>query len=109
MPNHRKYYTREELRQAIVEATGIPIGRSTMEKECAPAINKGPPISAWSGKRPLYTLEDGIAWAESRLRLVRPEPPEPRHAGAVPPRSPEPAEPPRPATRHPREREGTTA
>jgi hypothetical protein len=66
-----RYYTREGLRRAIVNKLGVPLGKSTFNKVCAPAIGGGPPVAAWSGERPLYELEPGIAWAENRLSPVR--------------------------------------
>jgi hypothetical protein len=64
-----KYLTQNEIAPFLRER-GYPFGNSTIVKLCAPAINEGPPISAWLGKRPLRRPEDVIAWAEGRLRLA---------------------------------------
>jgi hypothetical protein len=71
MANRPPLLTRKQLAQALREE-GIPIGDSTLVKLSCPAIGQGPPISAYWGNRPLYTLADGIAWAKARLRRVRP-------------------------------------
>jgi hypothetical protein len=47
---------------------GIPIGDSTLEKLCMRAVNQGPPVAAWWGRRPLYDPDQVLAWAEARLR-----------------------------------------
>jgi hypothetical protein len=57
--------TREQLRVKLSEL-GYPLTQSYFNKLCLPSVNAGPPVSRWWGKRPLYTLEDGIAWAEAR-------------------------------------------
>ncbi len=62
-----KRYTRAEL-GAELRARGIPISTSKLNKMCAPAINQGPPIDCWWGRRPLYDLGAAIAWAEALLR-----------------------------------------
>ncbi len=85
-----KYLTQTQIGPFLREH-GYPYGDSTIQKLCSPAIGGGPPIAAWQGKRPLRTPEGCIAWAESRLRLARPEAPEP----------------PRPAPRHTQERVST--
>jgi hypothetical protein len=63
----KKYLTQTEI-GAFLRARGYPYGDSTIQKYCSPAINEGPRIAVWQGKRPLRTPEDVIAWAESRLR-----------------------------------------
>ena len=63
-----KYLTQKEIGPFLRER-GIPMGDSTVDKLCSPAIGQGPRISAWLGRRPLRTPEDVLAWAESRLRL----------------------------------------
>ena len=47
---------------------GYPIADSTMDKLCAPAINDGPPVAAWWGRRPLYDPDEALVWAEKRTR-----------------------------------------
>jgi len=64
--------TRKELAEFLREH-GYPIGNSTLVKLCCPAVGQGPPVAAWWGNRPLYNPDDGIAWAEARLRQVDPE------------------------------------
>jgi hypothetical protein len=60
--------TRERLHEYLNNDLGIPVGKSTLVKLCAPACGEGPPIAAWWGKRPLYRRADAKAWAERRLR-----------------------------------------
>jgi hypothetical protein len=62
--------TRDQLLE-VLNANGIPIGRSTLVKLCAPSCGQGPPIEAWWGKRPLYSAKKGLAWAYARLRPAR--------------------------------------
>ena len=62
--------TRDQLLD-VLNANGIPIGRSTLVKLCAPSCGQGPPIEAWWGKRPLYSPKKGLAWAYARLRPER--------------------------------------
>jgi hypothetical protein len=68
--NSKPRLTRKQLGERLRER-GYPIGNSTLAKLCAPAIGQGPPACAWWGNRPLYDLEDAIAWAEARLRQVQ--------------------------------------
>lgn len=57
--------TREQLRRRLNER-GYVISASYFNKICLPSVNKGPPpVKLW-GKRPLYDLEVGLAWAERR-------------------------------------------
>jgi hypothetical protein len=63
--------TRKQLAEFLA-GHGIPTSYSTLEKLCAPAINRGPPVAAWWGRRPLYDPAEALAWAESRLRPMRP-------------------------------------
>jgi hypothetical protein len=44
---------------------GFPLTMSNLNKLCLPSVNGGPPVAKWWGKRPLYNLEDALAWAES--------------------------------------------
>jgi hypothetical protein len=57
--------TREQLRVKLNEL-GYPLTKSYFDKLCLPSVNAGPPVAMWWGKRPLYELDGGIAWAESR-------------------------------------------
>jgi hypothetical protein len=59
--------TREQLRQSLNEA-GYPIAASYFDKICLPSKNSGPPVAKQWGKRPLYKLDDGLAWAENRCK-----------------------------------------
>jgi hypothetical protein len=61
--------TREQLRHEL-NARGYPMSASYFSKICLPSRNEGPPISKQWGKRPLYTLEDGLAWAEGRCKTA---------------------------------------
>lgn len=72
--NSKPRLTRKQLGERLRER-GYPIGNSTLNKLCAPAIGEGPPIAAWWGNRPLYDEDAGLAWAEARLRLTRPASP----------------------------------
>jgi hypothetical protein len=62
--------TREQLR-LFLATNGFPLGKSTLDKICSPAVNTGPPIEAWFGRRPLHSPEKGLAWARSRLTRSR--------------------------------------
>jgi hypothetical protein len=66
----KRRYTRAELCAKLREA-GYPISMAKLNKLCAPSINQGPPVDAWWGPRPLYDLDQGIAWAEACLRSHR--------------------------------------
>jgi hypothetical protein len=57
---------------AYLREHGIPIGDSTLDKLCMRAVNQGPPVAAWWGRRPLYDPDQVLAWAEARLRLAEP-------------------------------------
>ena len=61
--------TREQLRHRLNER-GYPISASYFNKVCLPSVNGGPPVAKQWGKRPLYELDAGLAWAESRCRPV---------------------------------------
>jgi hypothetical protein len=63
--------TREQLRHEL-NARGYPMSASYFNKLCLPSIGAGPPIARQFGKRPLYRLDDGLAWAESRCRASAP-------------------------------------
>jgi hypothetical protein len=59
--------TRKQLLAAIND-DGIPMGKSTLDRYCMPSINGGgPPVAGWWGRRPLYDLEKGLAWARGLL------------------------------------------
>jgi hypothetical protein len=68
--NSKPRLTRKQLGEQL-RKLGYPIGNSTLAKLCAPAISQGPPVAAWWGNRPLYDEDEGIAWAEARLRPTR--------------------------------------
>jgi hypothetical protein len=66
------YLTRDQLFE-LLRSHGFPIGRSTLDKLCAPAVNEGPrPIAFWPGHppRPLYDAASGLQWARARLKPV---------------------------------------
>lgn len=63
------FLTREQLRVHL-GAIGYQVAATYFHKICLPSVNAGPPVAKWFGRRPLYTLADGIAWAESRCRPV---------------------------------------
>jgi hypothetical protein len=60
---------REELRKAIKDDTGVDIPRGTMDQWCSPSRGEGPPVKGYLGRRPLYSVKEGIAWALSRVSL----------------------------------------
>jgi hypothetical protein len=62
--------TREQLRLRLNER-GYPITPSYWSKINLPSINAGPPVAKWFGKRPLYSLDEALAWAESRCSTER--------------------------------------
>ena len=66
----KQRYTRKELGAAL-RKLGLPISDSKLNKVCAPSVNLGPPVDVWFGRRPLYDIYQGIAWAESLLRSER--------------------------------------
>lgn len=59
--------TREQLRYEL-NSRGYPMSASYFNKICLPSVNEGPPVSKQWGKRPLYDLEAGLAWAERRCK-----------------------------------------
>jgi hypothetical protein len=65
--NTQRRMTRAQV-CAHLRAHGYPIGGSTMDKLCAPAVNEGPPVAAWWGRRPLYDPDEALVWAEKRTR-----------------------------------------
>jgi hypothetical protein len=69
-----QYLTRDQAYELLVKH-GFPIGKSTLDKLCAPAVNRGPPIAAmWPGGRgrnafrPLYEPAAVLAWAQTLLK-----------------------------------------
>jgi hypothetical protein len=66
----KRRLTRKELGAALRER-GYPISDSKLNKMCAPAQNLGPPVDGWWGRRPLYDLDPGVAWAEALIRSER--------------------------------------
>jgi hypothetical protein len=63
----KPFLTREQLRHEL-NARGYVISASYFSKICLPSRNEGPPVAKQWGKRPLYTLEAGLAWAEERCK-----------------------------------------
>ena len=57
--------TREQLRERL-NAHGFPISASYFNKVCLPSVGGGPPVAKQWGKRPLYSLDAALAWAEAR-------------------------------------------
>jgi hypothetical protein len=62
--------TRESLRQELAKR-GYKISLSYWNKINLPSVNAGPPVAKWFGKRPLYQLDEALAWAESRCGDAR--------------------------------------
>jgi hypothetical protein len=60
--------TRDQLLVYLREECGYPIGASTFDKLCASAVNEGPPVDRYWGRRPLYNPVAGLAWAEARCK-----------------------------------------
>jgi hypothetical protein len=61
-----EFLTRDQL-AVYLSMVGFPITISTLDKLCAPAIGDGPPVAKYWGRRPLYDLEQCLAWARARL------------------------------------------
>jgi len=59
--------TREQLRHEL-NARGYVMSESHFHTICLPSRNAGPPVAKYWGRRPLYELEAGLAWAENRCR-----------------------------------------
>jgi len=77
-PTDAALLTREQLRLKLNEL-GYPLTQSYFNKISLPSVNAGPPVAKWWGKRPLYRLDEALAWAESRCgpspgKLVTPIP-----------------------------------
>src|SRR5262249_29316389 len=70
LPTH--LLTRSQLHDFLVQQ-GFPIGKSTLDKQCAPACGEGPPVAAlWPGRgknryRPLYEAAAALEWVKSLL------------------------------------------
>lgn len=65
--NAEKLLTRRQLVE-FLNGEGFPMGFSTLQKYCSPAINCGPPIEAWWGRLPMYRPSRALEWARARLR-----------------------------------------
>ena len=63
-----EFVTRQELLRHIKEKLGVPVTDGTMAQMCMPSRNQGPPVAAYWGRRPIYNLEEGLAWARERLQ-----------------------------------------
>jgi hypothetical protein len=61
------FLTQREIAKFVREATGIPIGDSTVLKLCSPAIGGGPQPSTYFGRRPLYERSEVLRWAMASL------------------------------------------
>jgi hypothetical protein len=61
------FLTQREIAKFVREATGIPIGDSTILKLCSPAIGGGPQPSTYFGRRPLYAPSEVLRWAKASL------------------------------------------
>ena len=66
-PTKLPLLTRQQL-VAFLNGNGFPVSEATLNKLCAPKVNRGPPIHSWWGKRPLYEPGPGLEWAKSLLR-----------------------------------------
>jgi len=71
MGDFLKYLTRDQLCE-LLQAHGYPISKSTLEKLSMPSSGEGPPVAGWwpghKNDRPLYTADQGLAWAQARLK-----------------------------------------
>ena len=65
------FLTREQLCQQLNDH-GYPIPLSYFNLLCLPSQGLGPPVAKWWGPRPLYDLDAGLAWAESRCTPSKP-------------------------------------
>jgi hypothetical protein len=52
----------------FLNAHGVPISKSTLGKLASPAVDRGPPIAKWWGRRPLHAPGPSLEWARSLLR-----------------------------------------
>jgi hypothetical protein len=62
--------TRRQL-VPFLNANGIPITWTTLNKLCAPKVGQGPPVAGFWGRTPLYKPGPSLEWASSRLRERR--------------------------------------
>jgi hypothetical protein len=67
------FLTREKLCREL-NKRGYPISLGYFNLLCLPSRGEGPPIARWFGPRPLYDLEAGVSWAESRCSPSKPRP-----------------------------------
>jgi hypothetical protein len=65
--NDDRLVTRDELVKYLNDA-GFPLTRGTMSQLCAPSRSEGPAPEGYWGRRPVYSLKNGLAWAQQRLR-----------------------------------------
>jgi hypothetical protein len=70
----KKYLTRRQTYERLVEEGRFPHSWSYFQKLCAQSVGLGPPIAAWSGDTPLHTPEGSDEWAETRLSPTKPPP-----------------------------------
>jgi hypothetical protein len=70
----KTYLLRRQLFELLQERGLPPHSMSVMNKLCAPSVGRGPPVACYSGRRQLYTPEDGLAWGESLLSPTKPPP-----------------------------------
>jgi hypothetical protein len=63
----KKYITREDAVNVLWEH-GYHIKLNYLNWLCSRAQNQGPPAVGRWGSRSMYTVEDVLAWAESRMR-----------------------------------------
>jgi hypothetical protein len=61
--------TRRQLAPFLTQK-GYPISYSTLQKYCSPAINTGPPVEGYWGRRPLHKGSKSLEWARKRFRPV---------------------------------------
>jgi hypothetical protein len=59
---------RGEISQLLKTTLGVELGRSTIAKLFSPAVGQGCKPACYWGRRPLYRVDDVLAWAKSRLR-----------------------------------------
>jgi hypothetical protein len=58
-----EFVPRPQLAERLT-AAGFPISNSRLSKICAPSSGiSGPPVAYWLGRRPIYNVEEAIAWA----------------------------------------------
>jgi hypothetical protein len=59
---------RGEISQLLKTTLGVELGRSTIAKLFSPAVGQGCKPACYWGRRPLYRVDDVLAWANARLR-----------------------------------------